>query len=277
MNSKELLEQATVKIEKMNDLMASIDVIETTLSAATKPETMIAFFEPSLGAIGIRYILTDNVMEDIKNTALKEIQKVRHEKSVELGQLLGIQDEDKPKIINPEFVEAVENKVKPPFKADHITSIDGIPKYIDKESDKSLDKYPAKKKAKKSPYPDNMTPDLVRKMYVDEGKTLKQVAEHFGIKPTQVNGFLQRHSLFRGSYNKDFTQKQPDKVLPKPVPLRAQNDIEKCRICGKELQFSAKMTREMWPYKYVRKRNSEEQIVYACDREHFYAGKTKDA
>lgn len=262
MNSKELLEQATAKIERMNDLMASIDVIEVTLSAATKPDTMIAFFDPSLGviggAIGIRYILADNVMEEIKNTALKEIQRVRDEKSAELEQLLGIQpvpetiitttcpltgDQHveavpaperatrKPASINPEFEAAVQEMIQSnnnPGKC-HCQICDSDP-VEDKlagilkdeaqrieapvENESSLGKYPPNKRQPR--LSDNLFEDI-RKMYVDEGKSAREIAEVYKVKPSDVCNFVAKHKLNRRSYDKSIggkpnPPKQPEET-----------------------------------------------------------------
>lgn len=235
MNSKELLEQATAKIEKMNDLMASIDVIEVTLSAATKPDAMIAFFEPSLGviggAIGIRYILADNVMEDIKNTVLKEIQKVRDEKAAELEQLLRIQ----PIPAIPTLAQDVSIKCDP---YGHVTILPPDPRAATKDMfqpvkkqpdpveekfevhsitaedkqepvDKSLEMYPAKKRGRQADYPEGMTRDVVKKMYIDDGMTINAISKHFCVPYAKASNFITKHKLAR-SHN-DKSDKQPDK------------------------------------------------------------------
>lgn len=263
MNSKELLKQADRMIEdveKIKDIRRGISVITELYEMLNNPITVIDLHQGTF-EVRVDVSLRHDEYISLKDTICAKLNEFIDNRIVGLKELL----------VQPE-----------PIKTPLGTISDAVDKALKREdecissADKSLDKYPAKK-SKKSPYPDNMTPELVRKMYVDEGKTLKQVAEYFELKPSQVNGFLIKHKLFRGSYDKAGKNKPVGNEASKPLPLRARGNTERCRICGKEIQFSAKMTREMWPYKYTRKRDSREQIVYACDREHFYAGKTKDA
>lgn len=60
-------------------------------------------------------------------------------------------------------------------------------------------------------------------------------------------------------------------------PLRAQNDFERCRVCGREIPFAGKVNRDTWPYQYQRKHHRLNKTIYCCSREHYYIGKSKDA
>lgn len=119
-------------------------------------------------------------------------------------------------------------------------------------------------------YPE-MTLDAVKKLYIEEGKTYKEMAEYFGVNKSYINNFIFRNRL------KEEKEKYVHGYDPKPEPIRTHNDTEKCRVCGKEIQFTPKMTRDIWPYKYKRKQDGKTQMLYCCDREHFYAGQAKDA
>ena len=63
--------------------------------------------------------------------------------------------------------------------------------------DESLSKYPAPKRDGHRKYPENMTVEAVRKMYIDEGKNRKAIAEYFGVKESTVNNFLFLHDIRR--------------------------------------------------------------------------------
>ena len=41
--------------------------------------------------------------------------------------------------------------------------------------------------------------------------------------------------------------------------------------------MAGRVNRDTWPYQYKRRRNGKTETVYCCGREHYYAGKAKDA
>lgn len=189
MNSKTLLEYANARIEKMCSLTGRIEVIEKFIRMSEE-NAEIALYHSEEGIIRLSMILPKTVTTNLKESAINEIINALNKNTAELRELLGTE---------PDQAEIV--------KKNCITGETII------ESDKSLDKYPAKKQQRKSPYPENMTEEKVREMYIDQGMQLKQVAEYFNVKPTQINSFLQKHGLFRRSYKKT-DKKKPDKEIP---------------------------------------------------------------
>lgn len=270
MNCKELLQLAEQRIKEVNSIKTLVDSItslEQIIEEVNKDQNDI-YIDGLSDYANISEAIGKELNTRLKIVVSNTLDVFRMDKATELKKIMGVW---KPAVTNKDFEQAVQEMEQSSKKLS-----DPVKESVE-QSDNSLDKYPAKKKAKKSPYPDNMTVELVRKMYVYQGMTLKQVAENFGLKPSQVNAFISKNGLHRTSYDKAGKKESAEKVKPEIPPLRAQNDAEKCRICGKEIQFSSKMTREMWPYKYRRKQDGKEQMVYGCDRDHFYAGKIKDA
>ena len=268
MNSKELVAQATAKIEKMCNLTDKIEAIENILKASGE-KTEIALYETGVGTTRLSLVLSEAVVKSLKESAVAEIKSALHNNTTELHQLVGAKPEKrKPATINPEFEKAVQEMVKPPFKADHIVKIDGIPKYIDKEPEKEE----PPKCEPRSPL-NELEVDNVRRMYHDEAKTMKEVAEYYGVTKTRMNSYISKYNLRRTSYNKGSYSDPVDNKKPKPEPLRAQSNVKKCRVCGKNIIINPKMA---WGHKYERKQNGKVETAYCCSRECLGIGKMKD-
>ncbi len=213
-----LLDQWNEHIVRGNQLSRELEDIEDLLLKAS--EANICFSSGSNGAIFIR-VLSPEKMQELKESAMIAIMGIRNEKETELQKLMGnrqvipahanggivsgiinadniktgviIPDPEvvnpmrgKPATINPEFEAAVQGMVE---SVKHKQK--GSP-----QDDKSLDKYPAKK-SKPSPYPENMTEDAVKELYINQGKTIQQVANHFGIPYAKANSFITGHKLHR--------------------------------------------------------------------------------
>ncbi len=215
-----LLEQWNEYIIRGNQLSRELEDIEDLMDKAREAD--ICFSSGNNGAIFIR-VLSPEKMKELKESAMIAIMRIRNEKEMELQKLMGkqqvipsfaqggivsgfvntdsihkgvvIPDQDivssgnrKPAIINPEFEAAVQGMVG---SVKH-KQTDVLPP----PDDKSLDKYPAKK-SKPSPYPENMTEEAVKELYINQGKTIQQVANHFGIPYAKANSFITGHKLHR--------------------------------------------------------------------------------
>lgn len=230
MNSKELLERANAKATQLKELADTIRRIDDILPDIRDKALYINSFD-----IGLRF--GGEISEKLSQNILLTLITAKNDKTAELEQMLGIQQvpvttitkkfiptgeqhvevipapvqgKCKPAIINPEF-EAVPKSELDPIEEKLSEILQREEDRISGAADKSLDKYPAKK-GKKSTYPDNMTEELIRKMYVEQGMTQKDIANYFGVKRTKVNTFLQKYKLFRGSYNKKDKPAEPEET-----------------------------------------------------------------
>lgn len=264
MNSKELLEQAEIRVKRINELSDDVGAAEDILAMLGDGE--VCFFTSGIGTTHLTPVLSPDKLQKLREDIIVEVIRTRNDKSTELEKLLGIR---KPAIINPEFEKAVQEMVKPPFKADHIVKIDGIPKYIDKEPEK--EELP---KCEPRPPLNELEVENVRRMYHDEAKTMKEIAEYYGVTKTRMNSYISKYNLRRTSYNKASYSDPVDSEKPKPELLRTQANVKKCRVCGKDIVINLKMA---WAYKYIRKQNGKVETAYCCSRECLGIGKMKDA
>jgi exopolyphosphatase/pppGpp-phosphohydrolase len=75
--------------------------------------------------------------------------------------------------------------------------------------DKSLSSYPAKKD-KRIKTPSNMIEADIRRMYIDEEKDRKTIAEFYGVSEGKINNFLYLHDIKRKKAPKP--DKQPEET-----------------------------------------------------------------
>jgi len=285
-----LLDQWNDHIIKGNQLSRELENFEGIMHVVEAKDSKVALYNNG-GTTFIDIVLPEDVMAVLKNSVLLHLKNIQSSKETELKKHMNMW---KPATINPEFEAAVQSMVQtvktqlPKPKNEEMLSIkvdkpepDPMQEKLtdilqteakrieDKpvDTDSSLDKYPAKK-GKKSNAPESMTVETVSKMYTVDGCDMDKIAEHFGVTRSMVNNFVYRNGIKRGNKSKKASE---------PETLRAQNDTEKCRICGKEIQFTKKMDRNMWPYKYQRKNSGKTETVYCCNRQHFIDGKAKDA
>ena len=196
MKLNNLLEQWNDHIIKGNQLSRELEDIEDLLSRAREAD--ICFSSGNNGAIFIR-VLGQEKMQELKESAMIAIMRTRDEKETELQKLMGkqpvipafgqeivVHEKRKPATINPEFEAAVKEMVTSGKKKEHPDPKDEvvIPKKI----------------AEKKP---ELNVADVKRMYHDEAKTMKEIAEYFGVKKEQVNSFIQKNNLQRTSYKKD--------------------------------------------------------------------------
>ena len=194
---KELLQIANEKAVRINELSTDISRIDNVIPGIEKDDLVITGYDIAL-------YIGEETTEQLKQHIIATMETAKKNKLAELEQLLGVQQSvpQVPKI--PKLAPGTEMILAP--------STDGVVKH-DRvvPEDKSLSKYPAPKKDGRRKYPENMTVEVVRKMYVDEGKTKKQIAEYFGLKESSVNNFIYLHGISRHKRK----SKKPDK---EPAP-----------------------------------------------------------
>ena len=81
--------------------------------------------------------------------------------------------------------------------------------------------------------------DNVRRMYHDEAKTMKEIAEYYGVTKTRMNSYISKYNLRRTSYNKASYSDPVDSEKPKPELLRTQANVKKC-CSGKDIVINPK-------------------------------------
>lgn len=178
MNS--LLEQWNDHIIRGNQLSRELENIEALIEKS-KGEDICFTSKPS-GATYIS-VLSPEKLQELRESVVVAIIQVRNEKKEELEKLMGIR---KPAILNPAFEAAVQDMEASVPKKEHIVQDNEVvsPKKI-------IEKKPEINVAD------------VQRMYHDEAKTMKEIADHFGVKKEQVNSFIQKNNLRRTSYMKD--------------------------------------------------------------------------
>ncbi len=175
MNSKELLEQAGQRIsevEKIKLAMTNVKDMQFLLGMVDDAGLELCFC--SIGG-DIKFPLEQYM--DIDNyTEIRNIIKVTFQGYLteQMEQLLGVA----PVISNTES----EDKESISICADS-----SVPISIE-------DKSPAKKKRLTLPE------EGIRRMYVDEGRSAKEIAEHYNADMKQISNFINRHGLRRRSY-----------------------------------------------------------------------------
>ena len=214
MNSRELLDQATAKVEQINELMAKIDVAECVLSVIG--DGCVCFYTEGIGTTFVAGILPPEKMRRVNEEVTVEIIRERDARTFELEKLLGIrkpatidlafekaiQEMKKTSGISKESLDELSDKAKISSKTIGLTLTDILQKESKKFEDKPIipeespDKYPAKKD-KRVKVPENMLEADVRRMYIDEGKDRKYIANHYDISESRVNNYLFLHEIKR--------------------------------------------------------------------------------
>ena len=223
MNSKELVEQAEIRVKRINELSDSVGAAEDVLAMISEGE--VCFFTSGIGTTHLTPVLSPEKMQKLREAVVTEIILARNKKTAELEQLLGIR---KPATINPEFDAATKDMFDAVKKTDPVedklteilqAEADRIEKPTEKfevssitAEDKSLEKYPAKKR-KRAEYPEGMTVENVRKMYIDQGMKINDLAIHFKVPYAKMSNFITRNHLHRVNYQKsDKPDKQPEET-----------------------------------------------------------------
>ncbi len=163
--------------ELVNQIYEKMNVIETCDSVAEKVKNLdVCFNDPdSKQVVALEGILSAGQLSTIRENIVNIIYSNATDAQSFLEKL-----NRKPAIVNPEFEAAVQDMVKSP------------------EKNKPVEK-PV---PPEEPKPE-LTVELVKKMYLDEGKTLKEVADYFGVNKSMLNSYISRNKLNRTSYGKD--------------------------------------------------------------------------
>lgn len=209
---KNLLKQWNEYMVKGNQLTKELENIEALIEKSKGED--ICFTSGPNGATYIT-VLSPEKMKELRESVVHAIMQIRDEKAAELEKLMGIR---KPATINPEFEAAVQemeqsSKKKPDPVEEKLSEIlqaeaERIEGKSEPPEDKSLSKYPPNKRKPK------LSEDLledIRRMYVDEGKTAREIAEVYKVKPNDVSNFIAKHKLNRRSYDKSISTPKPDK------------------------------------------------------------------
>jgi len=209
MDIKELLKQADERVTRINNLTRHITHIDTVISDIEKDDLVITGYDIAL-------YVGEETTEQLKQHIIATMETTKKNKLAELEQMLGIQKEEITVVKNcitgeeitvKDPVGATDKEIKQAINNIFGTEIISIPSDSwNAPEDKSLSKYPAPKRDKRKKYPENMTEDVVRRMYIDEGKSKKEIAEHFGVKESTVNNYL----YLRGISRHKRKSKKPD-------------------------------------------------------------------
>lgn len=189
-----LLNQWNDHIIRGNQLSRELEDIEDILEKSKGAD--ICFTSGTNGSVFIK-VLSPDKMQELKENVVIAIMRTRDEKAAELEKLMGLR---KPATINPEFEAAIQ-------KMEQSSKVHCDPDAVVKNDDKTVsqkDKVaPVKVETvplKKHPL---MTVEDVRRMYQDENKSMKEIAEYYGVSKTVINNYIYVHKLARKKLKDD--------------------------------------------------------------------------
>ena len=185
MTTQNLLEQANDHIVKINGLMRNIEEFETTLTELSKEEIEVCVTDKKQVSY-LDNVLDQETLNAIKDSIISTIETEHYGKKTELGILLG-----------------TESEKETPVKADE-EELSEVHDRVEKKWQEILNK---ESKSIKESKPEMNVPD-VKKMYHDEQKTMKELAEYYGVTKSMVNNFISRNGLQRTRYKKGFKDKE---------------------------------------------------------------------
>ncbi|MDF2907971.1 MAG: hypothetical protein K0R34_3292 [Herbinix sp.] len=184
MNSKELLEQAEIRVKRINELSDGVGAAEDILAMLGEGE--VCFFTSGIGTTHLTPVLSPEKLQKLREDIVVEVIHTRNDKSAELEKLLGIR---KPATVNPEFEAATKDMFESVKKPESDPLEEKLKAVLQDEAkkieapEKSQGKYPAEAD--------------VRKMYVEENRDRKYIANHYGISESKVNNYLFLHDIKR--------------------------------------------------------------------------------
>lgn len=197
MNSKELLEHWNNQMINGNRLSREIEEIEEIIVKAEQGN--VCFCNGNLTTY-IR-VLSPEKMNDLKNTVIAAISNVRDEKVREFEQLLGIYNIGNVAIDpNGEVIKTGDTQPVPDPVEVKLAEI--LKKEEEKigNNPKKEEALPEQPKASKLR---TMTKEEVERMYITENKTMKEIADYYGVKKGDVNNFIYLNHLSRKSFQTD--------------------------------------------------------------------------
>lgn len=216
LNSKELLEQANQRVVTINKLMGEIESFDGIMSAGRDGE--VAFYTKGTGTTYIDGVLSQDKMQELKETVINAIVTTRDEKTTELEQLLGIKKlppavnldfeekseplqipKRKPATINPEFEQAI-NKTIQTTKAtnESLEELSDKAKTVANAFKESVTDVCCNEVEEIKDKPE-MTVELVKELYHDKNMTLDAVASELGTNRTALYKFVTKHNLRKPS------------------------------------------------------------------------------
>lgn len=183
-----LLDKWNDHIIKGNQLSRELENIEELLEKTKEAD--ICFSSGSNGAIFIR-VLSPEKMQELKESAIAAIIHTKDEKTAELEKLMGIR---KPATINPVFEAVVQEMVQ---SNNQKTST-----YVDKSATDPVEEEqePAAEPPAFPALDDTAVEDVRRMHYA--GKSVQEIADHYGVKKWKAYEFITKHSL-RRNYKDD--------------------------------------------------------------------------
>lgn len=182
LNSKELLEQANQRVVTINKLMGEIEGFDGIMSAGSNG--VIAFYTMGIGTTYIDGVLSQDKMQELKETVINAIVTTRDEKTAELEQLLGIKK--LPPAVNLDFEEKSEPLQIPKKK----------PATINPKFEQAVQEMVKTEPVEDKP---EMTVELVKELYHDKDMTLDEVAKVFGVNRTALYKFVTNFNLRKPS------------------------------------------------------------------------------
>lgn len=212
--SFELVKQANERAKQLSILAGRIDRMDTVISAIENDKLLV------ICGFEVQSLFGNEVANVIRQSIRSSLTAVKNQNEAELEQLLGVQQ----KTLSPEMKVAITDAASKESDETgkshcHMCEPDPVEEKLKGilqdeakriESDKSLDKYPAPKKDGRKKYPENMTIEAVQKMYIDEGKTKKEIAEYFGVKESAVNNFMYLKGISRRKGKSKKSDKKSD-------------------------------------------------------------------
>lgn len=175
---QDLITQANEHVVKVNRLCKELEEFEGINHVADMEDSIVALGHSGNMTTYIGTVLSPKKMAELKQRVVTSLTEARIEKENELQKLMGLR---KAATVNPVFEEAVQDMVNSAAKSEPVSEV------------------PVKMESTKS----ELTVEAVRKMYIDEGKTLTETAAFFGVKKDMLNSFIRRNKLNRTSYGKD--------------------------------------------------------------------------
>lgn len=199
MNSKELLEHAEQRIaevESIRLLKKDIEDLEKLLQLGDDTDYELGYYGLSKETY-IESVLSVEQYKGFKDIVKFTFEEFLHEKYSSMEKLLGIRH---PAIINPEFEEAIKDMEHKVVIVHPAPELDVNPEEVNlkNQPEVSTPSRPELKKGRPSRvYPEGMTVETVRRMYIDENKTIAAISKFFGITYADLSNFISKHKLQR--------------------------------------------------------------------------------
>ncbi len=225
MNREELLKRADQRIaedEKIKIARQNIEYTQGLKEAVADKKSYEIHLLAEADNISLKNRLNNNQYNRVIEILLNVFDLFQMEDAKELEQLLGLVPVAGVDCSSQKSVTVVTNcngetaivpdqvpeKPAEKFEVQSITAEDK-----QEPEDKSLDMYPAKKD-KRVKTPPNMTEADIRRMYIDEGKDRKYIANYYGVSEGKINNFLYLHDIKRKKAERhpDKPDKQPEET-----------------------------------------------------------------